>query len=90
MHARSKIMLLRKIEGIETSVTNEVRRIREKTREAMANEGGESFCNLFLEGYCLCEHRFEYSNIDCFDWIVDDCFLIASGLKLLVKHVKHG
>lgn len=37
----------KKIEGIETSVANEVRRIREKTREAMANEGAESRSAIF-------------------------------------------
>ena len=37
----------KKIEGIETSVTSEVRRIREKTREAMANEGAESRSAIF-------------------------------------------
>ena len=37
----------KKIEGIEQSVTNEVRRIREKTREAMANEGAESRTAIF-------------------------------------------
>jgi len=37
----------KKIEGIERSVTNEVRRIREKTREAMANEGAESRTAIF-------------------------------------------
>ena len=35
------------IEGIERSVTSEVRRIREKTREAMANEGAESRAAIF-------------------------------------------
>ncbi len=35
------------IEGIDKSVTNEVRRIREKTREAMANEGAESRSAIF-------------------------------------------
>lgn len=37
----------KKIEGIEKSVTSEVRRIREKTREAMANEGAESRSAMF-------------------------------------------
>ena len=37
----------KKIEGIDTSVTREVRRIREKTREAMANEGAESRTAIF-------------------------------------------
>ena len=37
----------KKIEGIERSVVNEVRRIREKTREAMANEGVESRSAIF-------------------------------------------
>ena len=37
----------KRIEGIERSVTNEVRRIREKTREAMANEGAESRSAIF-------------------------------------------
>lgn len=32
----------KKIESVDTAVTREVRRIREKTREAMANEGAES------------------------------------------------
>lgn len=32
----------KKIESIDTAVSREVRRIREKTREAMANEGAES------------------------------------------------
>ncbi len=35
------------IEGIDKAVTNEVRRIREKTREAMANEGAESRSAIF-------------------------------------------
>lgn len=35
------------IEAIERSVTSEVRRIREKTREAMANEGAESRAAIF-------------------------------------------
>ena len=37
----------KKVEGIEKSVVNEVRRIREKTREAMANEGAESRTAIF-------------------------------------------
>jgi electron transfer flavoprotein alpha subunit len=37
----------KKIESIDTSVTREVRRIREKTREAMANEGAESRTAIF-------------------------------------------
>lgn len=37
----------KKIESIEKSVVNEVRRIREKTREAMANEGAESRSAIF-------------------------------------------
>ncbi len=37
----------KKVEGVEKSVTNEVRRIREKTREAMANEGAESRAAIF-------------------------------------------
>jgi len=37
----------KKIEGIEKSVVSEVRRIREKTREAMANEGAESRSAIF-------------------------------------------
>ncbi len=37
----------KKIESVEKSVTNEVRRIREKTREAMANEGAENRAAIF-------------------------------------------
>ena len=37
----------KKIESIDTAVTREVRRIREKTREAMANEGSESRAAIF-------------------------------------------
>ena len=72
----------KKVEGIEKSVVNEVRRIREKTREAMANEGAESRSAIFfLKGTASANIVLNILILVALNWIVDVRLLICLSLS---------